>query len=350
MDRKIILVTSLDDSGPGTLREALGVEGPRLIIPTVSGTIWLESMLVCRNGDFILDGSVAGNSGICVAGPDKLTDGGAIQIRCSDVVLRYIRVRAGATGMKWVNSIHVVEGDNIWIDHCSVSWGPKGNVGVWGDVGYIRVSDCIISEGLDIPIRNKPLPHSKGALFGGGVRDVVVERCLFAHNRQRNPLVKADDNNLDRENKCTVAANVIYNWIFAAIVIGSKSNGRTQANVTNNVFIPGYDTYNNEKGYPENNLLVYPATNHEECLAVYSDTDQLSSVLSDGEPFRNRAPIPDHREVWVPENVKDYVLANAGATLPRRDAVDERIVADVLNETGRVIQNPLDVGGWPDLV
>jgi len=43
------------------------------------------------------------------------------------------------------------------------------------------------------------------------------------------------------------------------------------------------------------------------------------------------------------------VLANAGATLPARDAVDARIVADVRNGTGGLIDDPAEVGGWPDL-
>jgi len=43
------------------------------------------------------------------------------------------------------------------------------------------------------------------------------------------------------------------------------------------------------------------------------------------------------------------VLESAGATLPRRDTVDARIVSDVRASTGRIIDNPAQVGGWPAL-
>jgi len=43
------------------------------------------------------------------------------------------------------------------------------------------------------------------------------------------------------------------------------------------------------------------------------------------------------------------VLDSAGATLPRRDAVDERVVSQIRNHTGGIINSPKDVGGWPEL-
>src|SRR5260221_312015 len=44
----------------------------------------------------------------------------------------------------------------------------------------------------------------------------------------------------------------------------------------------------------------------------------------------------------------ELVLQNAGASLPKRDAVDARIVSDVRNGTGRIINNENEAGGWPD--
>jgi hypothetical protein len=46
---------------------------------------------------------------------------------------------------------------------------------------------------------------------------------------------------------------------------------------------------------------------------------------------------------------RDQVLAKAGAVLPARDSVDQRIVNDVTNGTGKWINSPVEVGGWPVL-
>jgi len=43
----------------------------------------------------------------------------------------------------------------------------------------------------------------------------------------------------------------------------------------------------------------------------------------------------------------ELVLKNAGATLPRQDPVDARIVSDVRNGTGKIINSEKEVGGWP---
>jgi hypothetical protein len=52
------------------------------------------------------------------------------------------------------------------------------------------------------------------------------------------------------------------------------------------------------------------------------------------------------------EEAYESVLALSGATRPRRDAVDERVIGSV--RTGKVsfkagiLDTPADVGGWPD--
>jgi Bacterial TSP3 repeat len=43
------------------------------------------------------------------------------------------------------------------------------------------------------------------------------------------------------------------------------------------------------------------------------------------------------------------VLASAGATAPARDPLDQRVLDDVVNRTGHVINDPAEVGGWPEL-
>ena len=44
----------------------------------------------------------------------------------------------------------------------------------------------------------------------------------------------------------------------------------------------------------------------------------------------------------------ELVLRNAGASLRKRDAVDARVVSEVRNGTGKIINNENEVGGWPE--
>ena len=59
-------------------------------------------------------------------------------------------------------------------------------------------------------------------------------------------------------------------------------------------------------------------------------------------PLSSTIPLP---RPWTPVAYA-YVLKYAGATRPERDAIDTRIVGDVQNGTGGIIDSPADVGGW----
>jgi pectate lyase len=116
------------------------------------------------------------------------------------------------------------------------------------------------------------------------------------------------------------------------------------------------------------------------------DSDVTGSAYSTGSPY-NRAffagniyngKIPANpwdlvqfRRGWTDEQISNYkqskafetgpvtqedartayqrVLKTGGASLPKRDAVDMRIVKDVKQRTGRIIKSQKDVGGWPTL-
>ena len=56
---------------------------------------------------------------------------------------------------------------------------------------------------------------------------------------------------------------------------------------------------------------------------------------------------PPVRTTGAAEALRD-VLAGAGATRPRRDAIDARIVREVETRGGRIIDSQKDVGGWPE--
>jgi len=66
------------------------------------------------------------------------------------------------------------------------------------------------------------------------------------------------------------------------------------------------------------------------------------SALRVDTPYQS-APMTIHSA----EEAYEMVLAHAGASLPRRDAVDTRVINDVTNGTGKVILRQSEVGGFP---
>lgn len=85
-------VTSLDDSGPGTLRDAVSSTNRTIVFDT-SGVIYLQSPLVISNPYLTVAGQTAPEGGITVAGASTI-----LSPNVHDVVIRYIRFRPVYSG------------------------------------------------------------------------------------------------------------------------------------------------------------------------------------------------------------------------------------------------------------
>ena len=390
---KVIVVTNLNDSGPGSFREACETGGPRIIVFNVAGIIRIKAPISIRAPYVTIVGNTAPGDGICIAG-------NTVELNTHDIIVRYLRFRRGKTeAADRDDSFGGNPIGNIMIDHVSASWSLDENISMYRHMYSppgggkdlklptvnVTIQNSISSESLNI------FHHSFGSTIGG--LNSTFLRNLWACNTGRNPSV-------GMYGDFTFVNNVLFNYHHRTIDGGDHMS---LYNIINNYLKPGPGTPDTDIAFrllkPESERSktvvdhfgkAYVAGNVVEGHAnVTKDnwdggvqpgvrSNSLKTVLAQirvDEPFKH-APLP----IVSATAAYEYVLANAGATLPRRDAVDERIIKEV--RTGVIpplqiakgsqekakfygyaqkwtdeladlvtkgfITDPSEVGGWPD--
>ena len=228
---KVYLVTSLDDSGPGTYREALESAGPRIVVFNVAGIIHLQKPIYIEAPYITIDGHTAPGDGVCIAGESTLVDS-------HDVVIRYLRFRRGNTDV--FDRDDALGGNpigNIIVDHCSCSWGLDENLSMYRHI-YERNMGTN-GNGQKLPTVNITLQwnissealnaynHAFGATWGG--RNSSFHHNLFACNTGRNP-------SIGMSYDFNFVNNVLFNWRHRTVDGGDKGS---LYNIINNYYQPG---------------------------------------------------------------------------------------------------------------
>jgi pectate lyase len=293
-------------------------------------------------------------------------------VQVSDVLIQHLRIRIGDNqpGYDPENRGVVITGPhnitNVVFDHCSISWGIDENFTVWNDSRWnnsqayklenITLSNSIVSEALNNSIHPKG-PHSMGPTIGYDTQNISLIRNLFAHNHARNPYL--------RSTKIAVVNNLVYNAKEPPGGIRPVF-GPIEASFVGNVIRPGPDSgstsgcvasfhgwkndwYNNGVGskvYTHDNITVNCDRYSGEWVGVQDANNyrQVSGLKALSPPVW-----PSILKALDSKDVEKYVLANAGARPFDRDEVDIRIINDVKNSTGRIIDSQKDVDGWPVL-
>ncbi|WP_017812375.1 Ig-like domain-containing protein [Paenibacillus shenyangensis] len=327
-------VTNLNDSGPGSLRDAVSV-GNRTIIFRISGNIHLQSPLKIKGSNLTIAGQTAPGDGIAVLDYDTTIDS-------DNVIIRYMRFRLGDAHSTESDAFGLRKHQNIMIDHCSFSNSVDEVLSPYQNEN-LTVQWSIASESMLMSHHSKGR-HGYGGIWGG--RNVTFHHNLIAHNASRNPRFASDaGDTVDFRN------NIIYNWQFMATYGGEN----IAANIVGNYYKYGPDTARSVRGMirdtPSATSQWYIDGNHVDGYPELTANNWLS--MPDAPPAsRLDEPVtmPNPIQTESAEQAYISVLAEAGATLPKRDSIDARIMNEVSQRSGRMLNSPAEAGGYPEML
>ncbi len=362
----VLEVVNLNDSGEGSLRAAVEASGPRTIVFRISGTIYLDTTLSVNNGDLTIAGQTAPGDGICIARR-------GLKVNADNVVIRFIRVRLGDLYPR-ENALTSFESDafecrytdNVIVDHCSFSWSIDECATAYNNTNF-TMQWCMVSESMKNSFHPKGA-HGYGGIWGG--TDATFHHNLLAHHTSRNPRFNGAryEDPVTWDRKVDHRDNVVYNWGGNSCYGGEPNAGGFQANynIVGNYYKYGPATSSSKRAriievtnlggkvskfhVAGNYVWGFEANSADNWLSVDKvPTAEAAAVRSDA--VFVMAPLTEQSAGVAYGEVLDHV----GASYPRRDSVDTRIVEEVRTGTttygtNGIIDSQDDVGGYPELL
>ena len=324
---RVLYVENLNDSGPGSLREAIRARGPRIIRFHVSGDILLNSKLTITEPFVTIEGQSAPGDGVALRHH-------GIVVETHDVVLRYLRLRVGDGDVhlddksrryeagEGEDGLNFSGAENCIADHLSLSW-TTGKILVTTKMSdRITVQWCILSEALNFA------GHGFASITGGN--RITWHHNLLAHNLSRNVRFQGPVD-VDFRN------NVIYDWGHTA-AYGEFD----RVNYIGNYLKAGPSTTQRPRLFHNGDAYVF----HEALFVAGNIMENEPKVNQDNwvgmgyDRAATAAPVPFAApavNTGSAGTAFERVLSDAGATMPKRDAVDARVVRETRDGTGHII-------------
>ena len=367
---KVFEVTSLVDNAssattPGTLRYAVTINSPsvpyRIIVFRVSGVIHLYSQLNLTRANTTIAGQTAPGGGITLADYP-------VYISNNNIIIRYVRFRLGDKNQAASLGNDDAFGDNgsprqkIMVDHCTMSWSNDEVTSIY-DGDSLTIQWCMMSEPLDFSYHDEGSgvqQHAYGGIQGG--KHASLHHNIYAHCRGRMP--RFNGIRTGYPDTTDFRNNIVYNWA------DYNTNGGEGGsyNVVNNYYKYGPNTPSTvSNGVNRRSMLLQPYKqtspaigfgkyylNGNYCFnsSAVTARNWLGASFSGGsfaDTVASKVLVPFNCVNINTQSASDAfqsVLKSAGCVLPYRDTLDERIVSNIINGTGRLIDCQ---GGYPRL-
>lgn len=238
----VVHVTNLNNSGAGSLRQAVSGSAKKIVVFDVAGVIELASDLTIGDNTTI-EGQTAPYPGITIR---------YYTVRPgNNNIIRFIRVRRGQE--KNVNdgadAIWNKEKNNIILDHCSFSWSIDEIASFYDNLNF-TMQWCTLGEALANAGHTKE-EHSYGGIWGG--KNASFHHNFIAHVQNRAPRFcgarynwtgydQSTYGNAIQAEKVDFRNCVMYNWGNGNGCYGGTGGG--QINIVNNYYKAGPATAN----------------------------------------------------------------------------------------------------------
>ena len=360
---KIIRVTNLNASGEGSFAAAVAEPGPRIVVFEVGGVIDLQGATIRISEPYLtIAGQTAPDPGITFIRGD-------FSLATHDVIMQHVAVRPGEFGHAkksgWAaDGLSTSAADNVIIDHCSFSWatdenlsasGPRfkgATVEEWrkGTSHRITFSHNIVAEGLRDSTHKKG-EHSKGTLIHDNASQVLIFGNLYNANHERNPLIKggahvAVVNNLihDFGAKAIHYNLIAHEWAPQApqrgivTLIGNVVRGGDDS-------LPGVPLFSlggagDVHLYLRDNVAV--DANGKPLPQTGSYTASGARILKTNTPY-----LPAGLKPIAAARLENAIYMSAGMRPWARDPVDYKIISDVDEGRGKIIDSEAQSSGYP---
>ena len=362
---KIIRVTTLAADGPGSFVDALNAKGPRIIVFEVGGVIDLGGHEIKVEEPYL---TIAGQT---APSPGVTFIRGGFQIFAHDVIVQHIRVRTGDNNLPkksgWeVDALSTAgAAHDVIIDHCTTTWATDENSSMSGRrfIGTtpeewrantshrITFSNNIMAEGLSRATHGK-IEHSKGSLIHDNATDILIVNSLYAHDYERSPLFKGGVRGVIVNNLIFDPGQRAVHYNLMAEEWGDHPYQVGQMSAVGNVMRAGRSTespiafleiggYGDLEYYGRDNVAVDRIGQPLPMFGRYT-TSPARIIEMDKPPLwpEGLSPMPS-------ADVQRYVLANVGARPWDRDYDDVRLIADVAEGRGEIINSQDDIHGYP---
>ncbi|MDR0989669.1 MAG: hypothetical protein LBM06_09485, partial [Prevotellaceae bacterium] len=305
-------VTNLNDSGTGSLRDAVSKPG-RIVVFDVAGVIHLKSRLIFSANSYVAGQSAPGD-GVIVYG-DGVSFSGA-----NNLIVRYMRFYMGKEGSSGKDASGISNGSDMLFDHLSILWGLDENFSVnWDgkgtEPGNITIQHSIIGQGI--------MSHSAGGLIQTN-NGVSIIGNLYIDNKTRNPKVKGLNQFVN---------NVVYNWDGSNGYILGDTEASSWAHLEGNYFICGPQSRSPftraTKSFQIYHKGDFIDKDKDGTLNGYEAQDADYGGLTFQPDLNSFTGIPKPHPTFpilTAAQALDEVIASAGASLPARSAPDAYLI------------------------